>query len=69
MWRDHPFSQKNRTIERTVRVGDGGDREVCVYVGGGQNLKKGGSKYRRFFIELGHPSAKYVKSLEKFPPL
>ena len=30
MWRDHPFSQKNRTIERTVRVGDGGDREVCV---------------------------------------
>ena len=28
MWRDHPFSQRNRTLERTVRVGVGGDREV-----------------------------------------
>ena len=42
MWHDHPFSQKNRTIERTVRVGNGGDREVCVCacvcvcVGGGE---------------------------------
>ena len=44
MWRDHPFSQKNRTIERTVRVGDGGDREVCVYVGGGTKFEKRGFK-------------------------
>ena len=44
MWRDHPFSQKNRTIERTVRVGDGGDREVCVYVGGGGG---GGTKFEK----------------------
>ena len=28
MWHDHPFSQRNRTTERTVRVGFGGDREV-----------------------------------------
>ena len=35
---DHPFSQRNRTTERTVGVGVGGDREV----GGGQNLKKSG---------------------------
>ena len=28
MWRDHPFSQKNRTTERTVRVKVGGDREM-----------------------------------------
>ena len=41
MWRDHPFSQKNRTIERTVRVGDGGDREVCVYVGVEKFEKRG----------------------------
>ena len=45
MWHDHPFSQKNRTIERTVRVGNGGDREVCacacvgVRVGGGGSTK------------------------------
>ena len=28
MWRDHPFSQKNRTTERTVGVEVGGDREM-----------------------------------------
>ena len=38
MWHDHPLSQRNRTTERTVGVGVGGDREV----GGGQNLKKSG---------------------------
>ena len=38
MWCDHPFSQKNKTIERAVGVGVGGDRERGV----GQNLKKGG---------------------------
>ena len=37
MWRDHPFSQRNKT---TVEVGVGGDREVGE--GGGQNLQKGG---------------------------
>ena len=38
--RDHPFSQRNRTTERTVGVGVGGDREVGW--GDGQNLKKRG---------------------------
>ena len=28
MWRDHPFRQRNRTTERAVGVGVGGDREV-----------------------------------------
>ena len=28
MWRDHPFSQRNRTTERTVAVEVGGGREV-----------------------------------------
>ena len=28
MWHDHPFIEKNRTTERTVGVGFGGDREV-----------------------------------------
>ena len=41
MWSDHPFSQRNRTTERTVKVGVGGDRGV-----GGQGswtkFEKGG---------------------------
>ena len=28
MWRDHPFSKRNRTTERTVGVRVRGDREV-----------------------------------------
>ena len=28
IWFGHPFSQRNRTAEKTVRVGVGGDREV-----------------------------------------
>ena len=28
MWRDHPFSQRNRTTEKTVKVEVGGNREV-----------------------------------------
>ena len=28
MWYDHPFSSRNMTTERTVKVGVGGDREV-----------------------------------------
>ena len=32
MGRDHPFSQRNKTTERTVGVGLKGDREVCVCV-------------------------------------
>ena len=33
MWRDHPFSHRNMTTEKTVGAGVGGDREVGV--GGG----------------------------------
>ena len=40
MWRDHPFSQRNRTMERTLGVGVAVNREVGG--GSGQNLKKGG---------------------------
>ena len=39
MWCDHPFSQENRTTERTAGMGVLGDREVGE---GGQNLKKEG---------------------------
>ena len=28
MWHDHPFSQRNRIIERTGGVEVGGDKEV-----------------------------------------
>ena len=28
MWRDHPFSQRNRTTERTRGLGVGDDRKV-----------------------------------------
>ena len=34
MWHDHPFSQRNRTLERPLGVGVGGDR-VAVYRGEG----------------------------------
>ena len=27
MWRDHPFSHRNKTTERAVGLGIGGDRE------------------------------------------
>ena len=30
MWRDHPFSQRNMAIEKTVGAGVGGDRDVGV---------------------------------------
>ena len=53
MWRDHPFSQRNRTTERTVGVGLGGDRKV-----GGRGWTKfekgGGSRqYREGFHKIG----------------
>ena len=41
MWRDHPFSQRNKTTERAVGVGVGGNKEEGGGGGGvGQNLKK-----------------------------
>ena len=46
MWRDHPFSQRNKTTERAVGVGVGVNMEGG---GVGQNLKKrggGGRQYR-----------------------
>ena len=39
MWHNHPFSQRNKTIERAVGVGVEGNREDG---GVGQNLKKKG---------------------------
>ena len=38
MWRDHPFSQRNRATEKTVGVGFGGDRKVG---GGWTKFEKG----------------------------
>ena len=38
MWRDHLFSQRNRTVERTVGVGVEDDRKGGGW--GGQNLKR-----------------------------
>ena len=38
IWCDHPFSQRNKETERTMRLGVRGDREV---VGGG-NIRKMG---------------------------
>ena len=39
MWRDHLFSQRNRTVERTVGVGVEDDRKRGGGWGG-QNLKR-----------------------------
>ena len=48
MWRDHPFSQRNRKTERTVGVEVGGDRKV--WRGGWTKFEKGegggGKQYR-----------------------
>ena len=41
MWCDHTFSQRIMTTEKTVEAAVGGDREVGVGGGGGQNLQKG----------------------------
>ena len=50
----HPFSQRNRKIDRTVGVRVGGDREVKLEGGRGPNLKKkGGRQYKRVFIKYG----------------
>ena len=38
MWRNHPFNKRNRTMERTMGVGVGGDKEVEGNFG--QNLEK-----------------------------
>ena len=54
MWHDHPLSQRNRTTERTVKVGVGGDREVGKR---GQNLKKS----RQYSIDLHE-----IEGLEPF---
>ena len=40
MWRDHLFSQRNRTVERTVGVGVEDDRKGGGVGWGGQNLKR-----------------------------
>ena len=40
MWRDHPFSQRNRTIERAVGVGVGRDKEVGGGAVGWTKLEK-----------------------------
>ena len=50
MWRDHPFSQKNKTTKRAVGAEIGGDMERGV----GQNLRKGGvGNIGRVFIKYG----------------
>ena len=41
MWRDHPFSQRNKTTERAVGVGVGGDKEEGGG-GGWTKFEKGG---------------------------
>ena len=49
MWRDHPFSQRNRTIERAVGVGVGRDKEVGGGAVGWTKFEKkewGGTQYK-----------------------
>ena len=61
MWRDYPFSQINKTTERAVGVGVGGDRERGW--GGGQKLKRGGRQCRGNLHKIGG-SANYGDSLK-----
>ena len=52
MWCDHPFSQRNRTAERTVGVEVGGDRKVGER-GLDKIWKRGGKQYRGVLIKKG----------------
>ena len=40
MWHDHPFSQRNRTLERPLGVGLGGDRVGVCRGEGWKKLEK-----------------------------
>ena len=66
MWRDHPFSQRNKTTERAVGLG-----VACTREGGalGQNLNKegGGDIGPLYKIGVYDPSSKcvYVKTSKK----
>ena len=52
MWRDHPFSKRNRTTERTVGVKVRGDREVGERELDEIRKKRGGCKqYWGVFIK------------------
>ena len=57
---DHPFGQRNRTTERAVRVGVGGDREAGRK-GGWAKFEKGGLAILEGHHKIGgwHPSANY----------
>ena len=57
---DHPFSQRNRTTERAVRVGVGGDREAGRK-GGWAKFEKEGLAILEGHHKIGgwHPSANY----------
>ena len=49
MWRDHPFSQRNKTTEWADGVVTGGDREGGMWAGGGsldKTWKRRGRQYR-----------------------
>ena len=51
MWRNHPFSQRNKTTERELGLGVGGGRE---WGAGGTKLKRArGRQYMRGFHEIG----------------
>ena len=50
MWRDHPFSQRNRTLERTVEVRVGGDRKVGQEVGWTKLEKRRWEAIKEVFI-------------------
>ena len=58
MWRNHPFRQRNKAIEKAV---GGGDRRLEGRQGG-QNLKKGGWAMQGDLHKIGgqDPSANYV---------
>ena len=52
MWPDHLFSQRNKTAERAVGLGAGGDREGGGG-GGGTNLEEGGQAMKGGLHKVG----------------
>ena len=50
MWRDHPFSQRSRITEKTVKVEVGGNRERAGWT---KFEKGGGGAIKGVFIKKG----------------
>ena len=71
MWRNHPFNERNKTTERAVGVGVGGDRKRG---GGGGSTSLPTAVYKLNVRLRGHPFMTSIKKtnfsiFEPHPPI